>query len=381
MASPAAHPTFVVHNAVAGNMSAVVGLEEAEPAGAQVHALPCLPLGRWNVRIGAFDDHLLTLDTDGRRVHFVSLRELVDLARDPGACSADVARITRSVPLRAGKVPYRGVLHGSRLYVDYFLDNLVEIYDCATTPDGPTLSFVDVLRLEHSRPLGFSDMIVYQEHLVVAAAGITCFERVCPPDATSDPRVYFMPLRGTRPWLPSSELEPVVPSNANSSGLYLHEPTSDLYVINSGNYRGGYSSLQRVLPGNQLGPEIRFPAGSGAARAFALDPGTFLVSQFSGEHVFLVDARGDRLLGVRRFRAGSFEPVDSEAPIPERSAADLQDVIADPRSAGRFYLVDSRGERLVHVAWRPPDALDVIGQVDLKTPAFRSGPSWGLSLS
>jgi hypothetical protein len=101
----------------------------------------------------------------------------------------------------------------------------------------------------------------------------------------------------------------------------------------------------------------------------------------SGEHAFLVDARQDRFLATLRFDGRAFVPVDAQqTPLPDRSAADFQDVLVDPLVPDRFHFIDSRGERLISARYRPPAGLEVLGSASLKTSAFRTSPNWGIWL-
>jgi hypothetical protein len=361
-------PDLAVYNAVSGQISVVRGLG-TRPA---LTSYSCLRLGRWNVRVAVRDGYLITLDTESRTLHAVLLETVRALGSGRATCHPGENQVALSLALRSGEVPYRALLHGDRLYVDYFGQNLVEVYAWSPRPE---IAFLREIRFPHPRPLGLSDLAVEGDELVVAAAALTCFSRHCPDESYAAPQVYFVPLEagGMR------SFPGVQPENVNASGLYRHPASGALYVIKTGNYRGGHGSLQRLLPGRRLGSELVLPAGAAPARAFPLDADTFLLLQMSGEHVFLVDARQDRLKAPLRFDGRSFV-APPPGPVPDRAAADFQDLLADPIAPDRFHLVDSRGDRLVTVRFTPPARLEVVATLSLKTAAFRTGPAWALWL-
>lgn len=166
------------------------------------------------------------------------------------------------------------------------------------------------------------------------------------------------------------------PANGDAAGLYMHPGSEATFVLNAGDYRGGYSSIQRVYA-DKLGPEVRLARSAGAARAFPLDARTCLILQFSGEHTFVFDTQDERVVSILRFDGKRFVAVRE---LSERFKSDLQDVIPDPTAKDRFFIVDSKREQLLHVAWKPPASLEVIGSTSLRTAAFRSSPSWALWL-
>jgi hypothetical protein len=359
-------PDLAVYNAVSGNISVVRGLG-VSPA---LTTFPCLKLGRWNVRVAVRDGHLLTLDTESRELHVLSLETIRALAGGRAACRRG-SEVALTVPLRSGEVPYRALLHGDRLYVDYFGQNLVEVYSWTPKPNVE-IAFVREIRFQHDKPLGLSDLAVENGELVVAAAALTCFARHCPGESYAAPHLYFVPFEAQG----MNRFPDVQPENVNASGLYRHPASGALYVIKTGNYRGGHGSLQRLLPGRRLGAELALPTAAAPARAFPLDADTFAVLQMSGEHVFLVDARQDKLRATLRFDGRAFVPA---GPIPDRAAADFQDVLADPIAPDRFHFLDSRGDRLITARFTPPADLKVLATFSLKA-AFRSGPAWALWL-
>jgi hypothetical protein len=361
--------TLFVYNAVAGNASLV---RELDTDHAQLVELPGLKLGRWNVRIGVLDDHLLMLDTESRRIHALRLDWLRKHADQPDPLAPDALRTS---PLHAGLVPYRALIHGQHVLVDYFAANRIEIYRWQRSSG---LSYVGEQRLPNPRPLGLSDIVIRGDRLLVAASGVSCLARICPKETAPDPHVFVFQLDRDRDVLGAASAD-LHPSNANAAGLYVHPDTDAAFVISAGDYRGGYSSIQRILADGRLGPEVRLAANAGAARGFPLDSRTFLILQFSGEHVFLVDAVDARVLAILRFDGKNFAAIEvGNAPLSERPRSDLQDVLPDPAVKGRFFIVDSKQEQLLHVTFRPPNTLELLSKTSLRTAAFRSSPSWAL---
>lgn len=348
--------TLFVYNAVSGDASLVT--QPGTPR-VQVRPLPKLALGRWNVRIGVIDGQLLTLDTEGKRIHAIRL----DALREERPA-------LRSTPLHAGLVPYRAVIRGDRVYVDYFAANRIEAYRW----QAGGLAYLGEHVLPNPRSLGLSDLLIRGDQLLVAASGISCLARICPKETQADPHVFSFALDRNPLGALRSDLRP---ANGNAAGLYVQPGTQATFVLNAGDYRGGYSSIQRVYA-DKLGPEVRLARSAGAARAFPLDARTCLILQFSGEHAFVFDTQDERVLSILRFDGKQFAAVSE--PLSERFKSDLQDLIPDPLAKDRFFLVDSKREQLLHVAWKPPASLELLGSTSLRTAAFRSSPSWALWL-
>jgi hypothetical protein len=361
--SRADRETLFVYNAISGDASLVRGLGRER---AQVTALPGMKLGRWNVRIGVLDDQLLTLDTESRRIHAISLAAL---RKQP------LTSVLHTTPLHAAAVPYRAVIHGDRVWVDYFATNRIEAY--AWQRAARALVYLGEQIVPNARPLGLSDLWVRGDQLLVAASGISCLARLCPRETAPDPHVFAFALDHAPLGAMLSDLHP---SNTNAAGLYLHLPTGTAFVINAGDYRDGYSSIQRI-DANKLGREVRLARNAGAARGFALDARSALILQFSGEHAIVFDVVEERVLAILRFDGNAFAPLASLGdPLAERFKSDLQDVLPDPAVKGRFFIVDSKREQLLHVAFHAPSALELLGVTSLKTAAFRSAPSWAVWL-
>lgn len=368
--SPRSRGLFV-YNAVSGDASFVrdPGLPHA-----RLVELPALKLGRWNVRIGELDDHLLTLDTESHRVHAISL------AWVRRAVASGETRVTslapealRTTSLHADAVPYRAVIHRDRVFVDYFAANRIEIYRWRRS--AAALEYFTEKVLPNAKPVGLSDMLIRGDRLWVAASGISCLARICPKESKPDPHVFAFPLDREPLGEPATDARP---SNVNAAGLYVHPANGAAYVINAGDYRAGYSSLQRIEASGKLGPEIRLPRNAGAAKAYPLDARTFLILQFSGEHAFMLDAVEDRVVATLKFDGKNFVPIKADAPLAERYKSDLQDLLADEDSTSRFFVIDSKREQLLHVAFSPPSTLELLSVRSLRTAAFRSSPSWGI---
>ena len=365
-----AQPWLLVYNAVSRDLTLLS--EPERPSGARV-LLGCLGLPQWALRVGQRDGQLVLLDPQARSIVLLSVDALVRAASGEAACEAVQPR---RVPLASAQLPYRGVLDGNRLYVSYFSGNLVEAYDWVGGA-APTFRPAFTLRFAHPESLGLSDVLVSGDTLLVAASGYFCYSRSCPEGHFRAPHLFFVDRNGAAKW-PFPEARP---ANVNSSGLF-RSAGGALFVINSGDYGGGYGSLQRVHDDRTLGAEIRLPRAAAPGSAFALDRNTFIVLQLSGEHVFFVDAAGERLRRIARFDGGGFVDVPlAAAALPDRSSSDLQDVTRDPAAAGRFFFVDAKREQLVHVEYDPAGAaLRVLGTTSLGTAAYRSSPAWAVWL-
>jgi len=129
-----------------------------------------------------------------------------------------------------------------------------------------------------------------------------------------------------------------------------------------------------------LGEPVRLPRKAKAFKAFPLDEGHFAVMQIGGDHLFVVDARTDRLAAIAAFDGARFAAVPvSVAELAERTGADLQDLVAEPGAPHRYVLVDSKGEQLVRVAFDPATlTFGVLGRTSLPAEGRHTTPSWGL---
>jgi hypothetical protein len=358
---PTEHRSLAVYNALTGDLSLV---EDATGAPRR-KTLGCARLGKWAVRAGVADGQLIVLDTEHRAI------EAVPLAAVAAGCASGGAELpVRRVPLHASKLPCKGRLVGERLYVTYFADNLIESYR------WPALTFEDELHIVAERNLGLSDLDAEGTTLLVAGSGYACFDRHCPDGRYQPARVFF--LDATRPLAAANPPAEVRPANVNTAGVIARPP----FAINVGDVEGGYGSLQRIAVAERtLGPEIKLPRAASPSLARAL-PGALVVAQMSGEHVFLVDTARDQLRAILRFDGQAFVAVPVDVPsLAERSAADFQDILVDPRAPDRLLLVDAKGERLVRARWSASDfSLTVESVTALATEAYKSTPDWAVWL-
>ncbi len=227
------------------------------------------------------------------------------------------------------------------------------------------------MRFDATENLGLSDMDADGATLLVTAAGYVCFDRDCPGGRFHDSHLYFIDTRG--PLTPP--FAEALPANQNTLSVLADPP----YVVSAGNLDGGYGSLQRVHADHTLGAPIRLPMASGPETAHNLGDGALIVHQMAGEHLFLIDTREDRLRAILRFDGHAFVtvPLETES-LPERSSAELQDVLVDPKDPGRLVLVDMKGDRLVRARRRPGEWTLTVERVDsLATESFRSATQWG----
>jgi hypothetical protein len=370
-ASPAhtalAQPWLLVYNAVAKDALLV-----ADPAngGTVRRPVQCLGLPRWALRVGIADDRLVVLDPDAIAPALL-LVDLEALRRVADGAACDPRAVTR-IPLHTRKQPYRAILAGAALYVSYFGENLVDEYQwrAGAPPEvrwRRSLSFA-------GRDLGLSDLAIADGKLAVAGSGFFCYGKNCPQGHFRDPRLFVVDVAAATP-APAA----LPAANLNAAGLYRHGDGS-LWVIEVGDYAGGHSSLQR-LEGGALGAELRLPTNAGAAAARTLDDAHFAVLQMSGEHVFVVDSAHRRLARVLRFDGTRFVEASATAPLPDRSAADLQDLVADVHAADRFFFVDGKGERLVQVRWdAKSQSFVVLATIALGDGRFRTSPAWAVWL-
>jgi hypothetical protein len=348
-------PALLVHNALRGDVTVV-----EDPAGnPRFTVLPCAQLGRWAVYAGERDGQLVALDTERRQLAALDLGKLRG-ARCPFAEELAVRR----VPLHGGAVPYRGRFVGDRLFVSFFSENRIEVYR------WPDLSWERDIRFEASENLGLSDMDTDGSTLLVTATGYVCFERHCRGGRFRGSHLYFIDTRtAMTPPFPEA-----VPANLNTLSVLANPP----YLVSAGDLEGGYGSLQRIKDDHTLGAPIRLPTAAGPETAHYLGDDVLLVHQMAGEHLFLIDTRTDTLRAILRFDGHAFltVPLDTKA-LPERSAAELQDVAIDPHDRGRLFLVDMKGDRLVVARHTPGDWTLTVERVDsLATESFRAATQW-----
>jgi hypothetical protein len=312
----------------------------------------------------------VALDTATNAIARLSLADVDAIARGRADCQAGHNRV-RSTPLHGHHVPYRGLFVGDRLFVSYFSDNLIEEYALRGTP-----RFMREIRFPAAENLGLSEMAAIGATLMVTATGYHCFQRDCPNGRFHDPHLFLVDL--AHPVAPFPDLRP---SELNTCGIRSFD-AEHTWIVNAGDLQGGRSSVQRLDGQRRLGTPISLPRAAGAVSIHALSPTTLAVLQMSGEHVFLIDAAAEKLLRILRFDGTSLVEVPAVTDtLPERSRANFQDLIADPRQGDRFYLVDEKGERLLHLRFHAQDrALELLGITKLATDAYHAGPTWGVFL-
>jgi hypothetical protein len=348
-------PALVVHNALRGDLTLV-----EDPGGEpRSSVLPCATIGRWAVYAGVRDGQLIALDTERRQLAVVDLRKLRGARCKPGE---DLG--LRRVPLHGGALPYRGRLVGDRLFVSFFSENRLEVYR------WPDLAWQRDVTFDSSENLGLSDMDTDGSTLLVTAAGYVCFERDCPGGRFRASHLYFIDARG--PLTPP--FAEALPANLNTLSVLADPP----YVVSAGDLAGGYGSLQRIGVDHTLGAPIRLPTAAGPETAHDLGGGVLLVHQMAGEHLFLIDTHQDTLRAILRFDGHAFVTVPLDTTVlPERSSAELQDVLVDPQDPGRLFLVDMKGDRLVRARHKPGEWTLTVERVDsLATESFRNATQW-----
>lgn len=329
--------------------------------------LACLDLPRWAVRVGEADDRLLVLDPTPAHPSLlvVDLEALRRIAAGKATCDGAHPPLAR-VALHAGKVPYRALVVGDAIYVSYFGERFVERYRWRAR-GGEPVEFDRALPFVGD-DLGLSDLALVGDKLAVAASGFRCFGPRCPQGHFAPGRVFIVD---------GGTMRAVAPANVNSAGLYRHVDGTS-FVISAGDYAGGYGSVQRLAADGTLGREIRLPPGCAAGSARSLDARHFVVLQMSGEHVFIVDAAAESLRRALRFDGSRFVEVSATAPLPDRAAADFQDVVSD---GARLFFVDSKGERLVVARFHAGDATLGVERVEpLGDERFRVAPNWAFWL-
>ena len=353
--APASTAALIVHNALRGDLTLV-----EDPAGVpHARPLPCASIGKWALPAAVRDGRLVALDTERRQLDVVELGR-VRQAR----CAAGEDLVSARVPLHGGGVPYRGKLAGDRLFVSYFSENRIEVYH------WPDLTWERDIRFDAKENLGLSDMDVDGQTLLVTATGYVCFERHCPHGRFHASHLYFVDTKsGLTP--PFREAHP---ANLNT----LSVAAKPGYVVSAGDLEGGYGSVQRLRPDGTLGVEIKLPRGSGPETIHPLRDGAILVHQMAGEYLFLVDTHEDRLRAILRFDGHAFAPLPLDvAELPDRSSAELQDVVVDPRDPDRLFIVDMKGDRLVRARRKPGQwTLDVERVDSLATESFHSATQW-----
>jgi len=358
-----------------------LGLVDAGAPDAAPRWLRCLDLPPWASRIGVHDDALAMLDARGHRVLLVPVSVLRAIAAGQRRCDVPEPGLVRTVELEDNAVPYEAQSQGDDLYVTYFTTNRLVRYRWVAPANGagPALARVGSWQLASPSGKGASAVRVHGGTVFVADAGWSCTEANRCPTLYGESHLYAVdPARS-----PAAAVPPAAyPDVKNAAGLYVHPATGAVYVLAAGEVSQGESSLRRVVGSWALGPRLALPRNAKAFKAFSLDADYFAVVSMGGDHVFIVDARTDRLAAIRRFDGARFEPVALDtAAIPERTAADLQDLVPERGASRRFVLVDSKGEQVVRVSFDPRTlALTVHARVSLRGRDRHTTPSWALWL-
>ncbi len=353
-----ARPPLVVFQGLTG---ALVRVDRPGSSAATTSAIECPSFAPWAVHAGVHGDDHVVLDVSDASLRLVSM----DALADSSAPCRERAGVR--VPLHGGGQAYAGLVADDRVFVSYFDGNRVSEYAFAT--DG-TLAHAREHELVADRSLGLSDMLVAGDALFVAASGYVCFGRECDRHF-AEPYLVAVPLaRGEATRLGTAD--------PNPSGLFRHPLTDAAYVLNTGTFEGGEGSVQRILRGPALGPEIRMPDHARIGRAFALGERHAGLLAMSGDHLYVLDTIEDELVAIFAFDGETFTklPVALES-VGERTRADLHAVVPDPVDARAFFFADSKNEQLVHVTFDPRTlAIEVRGRSPLSRPGRRTVPSW-----
>jgi hypothetical protein len=298
------------------------------------------------------DDDLVLLDRPQPALLLLSRDFLRRVAAGTAPCAASDPSPVRRIPLHSGKIPNRATMAGDRLLISFYKDNLVEEYTWvpATDDDEATALFVRDIAFRTPEDLGLGDLMVVGNRLLVAARK----------------RLFAIPHRNA--------LWPFVDArapNGGATGLYIH-PSSDVWLIASGEGAGGYGSVQRVIDVDPptLEAEVRLPVNAAPTAGYTLGPDHFAVVQRGGEHLFIFDARDGRLSKIVRFDGRGFVEVARDtATLPAESGGDIQQLVADPNRAGESYLLDRKRGALVRVR-AEGDRLTVQGAVRVRAPTW-----------
>jgi hypothetical protein len=362
---PLSAGTLLIYNGATGDASLLTDTI-GQP---RRRTLPCVSFGRFAQRVGVYQGDVVALDTVGNAIARLALAQVDAIARGEARCEAG-HNLVRSTKVHGGHVPYRGLFVGDRLYVSYFSDNLVEEYQMDGEP-----RFVRDIPFAAGENLGLSEMAAVGRTLMVTAAGYHCFKRDCPDGRFHASRLLFVDL--DRPVAPFPEVRP---AELNTCGIRSLD-AERTFIVNAGDLQGGRSSVQRLDAKRTLHDQIPLPRAAGASSIHALSPATLAVLQMSGEHLFLIDATTEKLVRTLRFDGQTLAEAPAADVLPERSQANLQDLIGDPQKADRFYLVDEKGERLLHLRFHETDrTLELLRVTSLATDAFHAGPTWGVFL-
>jgi len=365
---------MVIHNALVPNLSLV----SSGPTTNNLD-LPCLPIGRWSLLIGERDGYLVILDNEDHSIKMVAKDLLRRIAAGGQECTEKANLIAARMPLGHNDVAFDGVIADDRVYLSYFAGRRVEVFELPQRGEGP----LPLIRFQRQIPIkandrpGLSSIAVWRDRLWATDVNWICDVPNCNVRFGSS-RLFTLDLSSGSHRI----TRPATSVSANAGGLYLHEPSDSLYLIGAGNSASRSSIVQRIEPNGPAGSAITLPKGAAVERGYRINDGVFAVLQLSGHYVFVIDASNDTLLTVQRFDGERFHkvPISTDA-LAQRSDAVLRQVIPDPGSTGRFYLVDSKGEQIIYVAYDPSLlGFRTLGRFPLGKPGSPRAPNWGVSL-
>lgn len=322
-----------------------------------VTRIACRELPRWMVRVGRFEgtQQLVALDTEVPAIVRIDLARLRD--------ARDCAGALRRTPIASRHVPYQAALLGDRLFVSFFGEEELAIFDqLATEP-----------RLVRTVAVGGQGASAVaargSDEIVVASAGVVCRQRECPNGRYGDATLAR--------WSDKTQSLATIATLTqpqNGAGLYRHPSGGAVFWLFAGDIEGGGAAIV-PLDGAGLprAPVPILPRGVSAWSGRALSASLAAVLGVSGPHVTIFDVRSSAIAAVWRFEDHRFVDVTSQRAVEERSDADLQDMIAlDTVDGGRFFFVDARGARLIEAKVVAPARLEVVREIALG-PAARDG--------
>lgn len=349
---PASSSRLLVYNAV-GHDFAIVDVDAAT-----VTQIKCSELPRWMVRVGRIDgtQQLVALDTEVPAIVRIDLATL----RDGRGCANAIAR----TPITSRHVPYQAALLGDRLFVSFFGEEELAIFDqLGTAP-----------RLVRTVPVGGQGASAVavrgSDEIVVASAGVVCRQRECPNGRYGEATLAR--------WSDTTQALATIATIAqpqNGAGLYRHPSGGALYWLFAGDIEGGGAAIVPLDgAGSPRAPVSIGPHGVSAWSGRALSASLAAVLGVSGPHVTIFDVRSNSIAAVLRFEDHRFVDVTAQTAVEERSDADLQDMIArDTSDGGRFFFVDARGARLIEAKLGASARLDVVREISLVPVAARDG--------
>jgi hypothetical protein len=337
----------------AGAPSLMLVHDPARPSPA-TRSATCVKLPVDTVAFAERADDLLMLDRPQPGLLFLPRDFLRRVAAGSEPCGASDPSPLRRIPLHSGKIPNRATMAGDRILITFFKDNLIEEYTWVPAHDdeGATALFVRDIAFRTPEDLGLGDLMVVGNRLLVAARR----------------RLFAIPHRNA--------LWPFVdtrPENAGATGLFRH-PSSDVWLIASGEGPGAHGTVQRILEVDPptLEADVRLPVNAAPVAAFTLGPDHFAVVQRAGDHLFIFDARDGRLSKIVRFDGSAFVDVPRvTAWLPEQTDGEIKQLLPDPDRPGELYLLDRKRNALVWLR-ADGDQLTVQGSMRIRTPVWAS---------